>query len=156
MPWWRNQMLVGELLGAMGRETHNIAHDITVDDAVHFMAEKKAGALIIVEGGNPVGIFTESDLLRACVKCGGRLLAEIAIGDVMTNKLIVAGPGDEVAACIGMMLQTNIGCLPVEEDGKILGTLFLRDLMQYQIELLTVELNTLHEYFSDLQDAGAD
>ncbi len=120
------------------------------------MADKKAGALIILEGEEPTGIFTESDLVRTHVKFEGRPLASVGIREAMTNRLIVGETQYDIGKCLDIMLKTGVSCLPLVRDGRITCVVFLRDLLQHEIERLTAELNTLHEYLADLQDAGVD
>jgi CBS domain-containing protein len=149
-------MDVRTLLAKQRRGVHTISQGLTVEDAVRLMTEQRTPALIVLEGEKPIGILTEGDILRSYVKCNGRFLGEIGIADVMTTGLIVAQTHDQVGACLAMMLQSDIGCLPVVEDGRIVGMFYLRDLLQHQIEELTAELDMLHGYVASLQDAIRD
>lgn len=83
-------MRFDELLARIGPEPPTISHSSTMDEAVCLAAEKKNKALIVPEGVETVGIFTESDLVRTHVKLRGRPLTDVSIHEVMTNKLIVA------------------------------------------------------------------
>lgn len=149
-------MRLDEVLDRIGGTAHTVAHDSTVDDAVRLMAEQKARALIVMNGEEPVGIFTEGDLVRTHVKCGGRPLTDVGMREVMSDNLITAEIENETGECIGTMLGKGIGCLPIAREGRIAGMLYLRDLLRHEIEWLTAELSTLHEYLADLQDAVVD
>jgi CBS domain-containing protein len=149
-------MRLHELLATIGREIHTIAHDVSVEEAVRLMTEKNTGALLIVERGEPVGVFAENDLARAHMKCVGRPLSEIRIHDVMTRNVIAADSEDDLGVSIDRMLQSRIGYLPVVKEGRLIGVLLLRDLMRHRIESLSAELSALHEYLSDLQNAAVD
>lgn len=144
------------LLVGIGREVHTVTREVALHDAVRLMAEKQTDALIVVEGGEPVGIFTTSDLVRAHGMYGGRGFSGMRIDHVMTPKLIVADSGDEIGVSVDRMLQAQIGYLPVVKDGSIVGAFLLRDLLKHQVESLSAELSILQEYLSDLQNAMAD
>jgi CBS domain-containing protein len=149
-------MDVRALLAKQRRGVHTISHGLTVEDAVRLMTEKRTSALIVLEGEKPIGILTEGDILQSYAKCNGRFLGDIGIADVMTTGLIVAQTHDQVGSRLAMMLQSDIGCLPVVEDGTIVGMLYLRDLMQHRIEELTAELTMLQDYLASLEDAIRD
>jgi CBS domain-containing protein len=148
-----------ELRALLGKECvtpHTIPPGLPVEDAIRFMSEMKTPALIVVEQGEPVGVLTEADILQSCVQCGGPPFSGLEVADVMTRGPIVAEAKDEVGAGLAAMLESGIGCLPVVEDGRVVGILFLRDLVRHRIEELTAEIDMLHEYVASLQDAIRD
>lgn len=149
-------MRIDGMLARIGREPFTVSHKSTVDEAVRLMADKKTRALIILEGDEPAGIFTESDLVRTHVQFEGRPLTGVGIHEAMTSRLIVGETQHDIEKCLDIMTRTGVSCLPLVQDGGIACVLFLRDLLQHKIERLTAELNTLHEYLADLQDAGVD
>jgi CBS domain-containing protein len=149
-------MNVRALLVKAGREGHSIPSGLTVEDAVRLMTEKKTPALIVLEGEKPIGILTKGDILQTHVKCNGKPLGEIGVADAMTTGLIVAETKDEIDDRLATMLQSDIGCLPVVENGRIVGMLYLRDLLQHRIEELTAELTMLQDYLASLEDAIRD
>ncbi|MBW2009017.1 MAG: CBS domain-containing protein [Deltaproteobacteria bacterium] len=113
----------------------------SAEDAIRLMAEKHVSAVIVTEGGAPVGIFTERDVLRCYVKCGERPYDEIALKEAMTNKLIVGKPEDEVGQVISLMVE---------------GMVYLCDLLHDHVGTLSTEIRYLEEYLRDLQDAVTD
>ena len=149
-------MRVQELLDEKGREVCTLPGDRTVEDAINLMTDKKISAVMIMEEEHPIGIFTERDVIRCHVRYREKPFAEIKLNEVMTNKLIVAELQDEIRAAMSMMIRMDIRHLPVVKEGKIIGMLSIRDLVQRQVESLTAELHYLQEYISDLQDAGRD
>ncbi len=149
-------MSLRTLLGKRGCAAHTVPPDVPVSDAVRRMTEIGTRALVVVEAGAPAGILTESDILTCCVSAGERGLDAVRVADVMTSKPAVAEISDEVGVQLDRMLRSGIGCLPVVEDGKTVGVLFLQDLLQHRIEELNEELTMLHEYVASLQEAGLD
>lgn len=149
-------MRVRELLQDKGMALHIIPGDFTVREAISFMGGKNTSALIVAQGDQPMGIFTERDVIRCHLKHGEGAISEVNIQQAMTNKLIVAEPNDQIDKTLSLMIQTDIRHLPVTEDGKIIGMLTIRDLIQHYITSLTAELKYLQDYIADLQEAGRD
>jgi CBS domain-containing protein len=149
-------MRVEELLDEKGPGVQTISVELSVEDAIKHLTDKKISALIVMEGGHAVGIFTERDVLRAHVKYSGKAFDDIPMRDVMTNKLIVARPEDEISTTMCMMIQMDIRHLPVKREGKIIGMLSIRDLVHHQVNTLMAELRHLQQYIGDLHDANRD
>lgn len=149
-------MQIRRLLQDRGMAVHAVSSDLTVQDAIRWMAEKKTSALIVTQADKPLGIFTERDVMRCHLDHSEGAISQLSIQQVMTNKLIVAEPHDEIHRMISLMLQTDIRHLPVEEEGRIIGILHIRDLVQHCIASLTAELEHLQQYIADLQDAARD
>ena len=134
-------MKIQDILDQVGREVLRIDSGLSVEEAVNLMIDKDSSALIVTEGERPVGIFTERDVLCSYAKSKPKAFSEIGLKNVMTNKLIVARPEDEIGATISLMIQTSIRHLPV---------------VDFQVGNLSTELHYLEEYLSDLHDAGRD
>ncbi|MDP2157510.1 MAG: CBS domain-containing protein, partial [Nitrospirota bacterium] len=58
-------MLVKEILGPINTNIISIDKDKSVADAIYQMVENEVGALIVVDGEKPVGMFTERDVLKS-------------------------------------------------------------------------------------------
>ena len=104
----------------------------------------------------PGRTITESDIVRSCAANGGRGLEALSVVDVMTADPLVADVSDDVGSRLEVMLESGVGCLPVVEDGRHLGVLYLPDLLEHRIEALMEELGMLHEYVASLQEAILD
>jgi IMP dehydrogenase len=149
-------MKVHELLPHKSRPVHTLSGDQTVGDAINLMTAKKTSALIITEADHPVGIFAERDVFRAHIRDKTAAFSDILLKDAMTPKLLMAKMEDEVSAVMTMMIQADIKHMPVIKENEIVGLLTLADLIQYQINMLTDELQHLREYIEDLHHAGKD
>ncbi len=149
-------MQLNELLEDKGNEAHFLAAESSVESAIAYMAEKHVGALIITRGKQPIGIFTERDLIRCHTTHRGRPLEAINIQEVMTNKLIVIEARERVGAALAMMLKAGVSHLPVLRDGVVAAMLTLRDLAQHHLHALEAELTHLHDYMADFHEASRD
>ena len=149
-------MRVQDVIKRKRRVVCTIPAQRTVEDAIVQMTERRTSALIVMDGGQPVGIFTERDVLRCHVAWRHRLFREMPLTEAMTEKLIVAQPGDLVSSAMAMMIKADIRHLPVVEDRRIALMLTISDLVKHHVGELTAELHYLQEYITDLQDAVQD
>jgi CBS domain-containing protein len=109
----------------------------TVMDAAKEMKGEGVGSIIIVDDGMPVGIVTESDILRKVVAEGSHP-SEIAVEEIMSSPPITISPDAGVEEVIKLMGKNRIRRLPVMENGKLVGMVTERDLLQISPMLLDV------------------
>jgi CBS domain-containing protein len=121
---------VAEILRAKSH-THlfSVEPTTTVLEAAHLMAEKDIGALVVLKGGELVGIVTERDFVRR-VAALERSAYATTIEEVMTSNLFVVTPRDSNQYCMQLMTEKNLRHLPVLENGKLVGLLSIRDLVR--------------------------
>lgn len=121
------------------KEVISIAPHRPVFDALVVMAEYKIGALVVLDGEQLVGVFSERDYAREVI-LKGRSSKTTQISDVMTHKVLTAPPSDSVEQAMSLMSEKRIRHLPVTENGKVIGMLSIGDLVKetiiYQQELI--------------------
>jgi CBS domain-containing protein len=123
----------------------------TVLEAVEAMSKNRTGACVVVDSGELKGLFTERDVMSKVVL---RRLdpAKVKIGEVCTTTLITATPDTPEHKALRTMVDRHIRHLPIiDGDGKLVGMLSLRKLLQHRVEELSVKLESLHAFMS--QDA---
>ena len=138
---------VRQLLDAKGNSILSISSDSTVYDALVIMAEKHVGALLIMDAGHLVGIFSERDYARSVV-LKGKSSKDTPIKEVMTpgSLLITVNPGQTVEECLNLVSDKRIRHLPVLEDGKVIGVLSIGDLVKATIEYQQFLIQQLESY----------
>ncbi len=141
-------MKVRDLLETKGKDTVSIDVNSSVDDAIRSMNARKISAIIVMENGKTVGIFTERDVVRSYIASNGKTFKEIFVRDHMIKDLIVAVPGEDLHEVSATMVEKNIRHLPVVENGKVIGMLSIRDIIQTQVTKLTTEIHYLKDYIS--------
>jgi CBS domain-containing protein len=104
-----------------------IERGLNVSLAAGIMKERARGALIVVDGGKPVGIVTERDLVRR-VLAEGKNPSSTRVGDVASGSLISVGPEATVASAVDVMYKNAIRRLPVIEEGRLIGMITTTDL----------------------------
>lgn len=100
---------------------------ITVLEAAKLMRERKIGNVIVVEKKHPIGILTESDILKKIV-AEGKNANEILVEEVMSTPIIVADPYIPVEEAMKTMGKCNIRRLPVVENGELIGIITHKDI----------------------------
>ena len=139
--------LVQHLLDTKGRQIIGIAPDASVFDAIKLMAEKAVGALLVMEGGELLGIITERDYARKVI-IKNRSSETTRVEEIMTTGLTTASSGQSIDECMAMMSQRSIRHLPVVDDGMVVGVISMRDLVQAIIAGQQEEIEQLESYIS--------
>ncbi len=118
----------------------------TVYDAIHQMVNHNIGAVLVVsEEENLVGIFTERDILKECVRRSDKLKTT-SIESVMTTDLIIGLPGDDVDYIMGIMTENKVRHIPILEDKHIMGIVSIGDLVKSQLHDAHYENRYLKDY----------
>jgi CBS domain-containing protein len=96
--------------------------------AMHLMADKNIGFLVVVENVAIVGVLSERDCVRRLVLVGKSPEAA-AVGDIMVRTVVKAEMGNTFADCLKLMHEHRIRHLPVVQDGVAVGVVSIRDLL---------------------------
>ena len=112
---------------AMKTNLVKVTPKTTVLDAAKLMKKRKIGNVIIVENNQPVGIITESDILKKVV-AEGKNAGDVLVEEVMSTPIVVADPYISLEDAMKMMGKCNIRRLPVIENGKLIGIITQRDI----------------------------
>lgn len=118
-----------ELLAAKQPGVHSVSITATVLDALRVMAEKDVGAVVVLDGERLVGILTERDYARKGI-LAGRAAKDTPIREIMSENVVCVTPTHTVEQCMALMTERRIRHLPVIENGKLIGLLSMRDLVQ--------------------------
>jgi CBS domain-containing protein len=126
----------------------SVRPDFTVMDAVRVMARDKVGAVTVVEEGELKGIFTERDLMLRVVN-EVRDPAVTLIRDVMTAEVMTVTETSSPEEATRVMLAGHLRHLPVLRDGKVLGLLSIRALLENELQDLSREVSALEQYMAN-------
>jgi CBS domain-containing protein len=121
------------------KEVISIAPHRPVFDALVIMAEYKIGALVVLDSEKLVGIFSERDYAREVI-LKGRSSKTTQVTEVMTHKVLSAGPNDSVEQGMSIMADHHVRHLPVVVNDNVIGMLSIGDLVKetlsYQQDLI--------------------
>ncbi len=90
--------------------------------AVQAMADSRVSSVVVIEGENPVGIFTGHDLLDRVMK-ENRDPSEVKVKEIMSKPLITVGSGDPISAAVEKLHYFGIGHLVVMDEERLVGVL---------------------------------
>lgn len=138
---------VRQLLEAKAPEIFAIGPDSPVIEAIRLMAEKRIGAVLVIEGGRLVGILSERDYARKIV-LQGRSSADTPVRTIMTAQVITVGLDDSADHCMQIVTDHRIRHLPVVHNGQVLGVVSIGDLVKAVIEDQQLELDQLQRYIA--------
>src|SRR4030067_229772 len=111
---------VREMIRKKGEEVWSVASDAKVFEALKLMADKNAGAVLVINDSRVVGILSERDCVRR-LDLQGRASRETKVEGIMTTKDLYAEAGQSLSECVAIMIDKNIRHLPVYEEGKLIG-----------------------------------
>ena len=138
---------VRQLLDTKSPEIHSISPDAPVIDAIRLMAERRIGALLVMEGPRLAGILSERDYARKIV-LQGRSSKDTPVRDIMTADVVCISPQDTSDQCMQLVTDSRIRHLPVVENGQVVGVISIGDLVKATIEAQRQELDHLQRYIA--------
>jgi CBS domain-containing protein len=123
--------------------------DASVQDAVMVMARDRVGAVVVLEKGALIGIFSERDVMLRVVK-PGRDTATTLVRDVMTTEVKTVTEATSFEEATAVMLVEHLRHLPVlGSDGSLLGLLSMRALLEERMQDLIREVSSLEQYMAN-------
>jgi len=129
------------------REPYSLRASASVLEAAEFMAERKIGAVCVLNEDKLIGVFSERDLLSRVVVLR-RDAATIRLGEVISELRAVIRCDETPHQALERMEKIGSRHLPVVDGEKFVGMLSIRDLLRVQLSEQGDELKLLHEYIS--------
>jgi CBS domain-containing protein len=136
---------VKDLMKVGNTSTVTIAPTDTVYRALQLMAENNVGSVVVCDGDQMVGIFTERDYCRKIILMG-RSSLNTPVGEIMTKNMITVGREQTLEECLDLMNKYYIRHLPVADNGKLVGVVSMRDVMQMIISMKEDRIERLENY----------
>jgi CBS domain-containing protein len=119
---------VSELLKKRDGTLWHLRPDETVYAALEALARHEVGAMMVMEGGRLVGVFSERDYTRK-IALQGRNSKETLVRDIMTRDVLYVTPDTGTNRCMQLMSEKKIRHLPVLEGQTVIGMISIRDIM---------------------------
>lgn len=135
------------ILKSKGDSVWSVGPDDSVFEALRIMADKGVGALLVLQEGRVVGIFSERDYARKGI-LEGRASKDTPVRDVMTERVVYVAPGQTLEECLALMTDKRIRHLPVMEDDELLGVVSIGDLVKGIIDHQKFLIQQLEHYVS--------
>lgn len=116
----------------------------TVLDALKLMAEQKIGAVLVVEAGKIVGIFSERDFARKAAD--GAVSLQSPVNDVMVGAVYYVTPDQSVESCMALMTAKRFRHLPVLDGDKLVGVISIGDVVRQLMLEKDMTIQSLEDY----------
>jgi len=138
---------VRQVLEEKGRGVQTVTPESTVFDALRRMADADVGALVVAEGDEVVGLFSERDYARKVI-LHGKASKNIPVEEIMTRRVVCVGPDQRMDACMGLMTRERVRHLPVLEEQRLAGIISIGDVVKAIIEDQQLTIAELEHYIT--------
>ena len=138
---------VKNIIQNKSKSIYSVTPQTSVLDALQVMMDKNISALLVTEGPELKGIFTERDYARKII-LQGKASKETSIQEVMTAKLETVKLNTSIEHCMQIMTKQHIRHLPIVEDGIVVGMISIGDLVKFIIEDQKQTIEQLQNYIS--------
>lgn len=141
-------MTVARILAEKGRSVVTVEPHRTLDEAIHILAEKRIGAIVVGDAeGAVLGILSERDIIRALARQGaGAFDAPISLH--MTDKVTTCTRASSVEEVMQMMTDGRFRHVPVVEDGHLVGLVSIGDVVKRRIAAVEAEHQAMRDYIT--------
>jgi CBS domain-containing protein len=119
---------VASLLAKRDGTLWHVRPEETVFEALKLLADYEVGALMVMEGGRLVGVFSERDYTRK-IALQGRNSKETLVRDIMTTQVRTVTSDTGTRDCMALMSEYKFRHLPVVDGGTVLGMISIRDIL---------------------------
>ena len=138
-------MTVRAILDTKGHQIQSVEPDARLSAAIKILAERKIGAVLVMNKGHIEGILSERDIVRVLGARGAAVLDE-PVSEVMTRKVISCKQSDTVAAIMEMMTSGKFRHLPVLEGERVVGLISIGDIVKWRVREYESEQEALRDY----------
>jgi CBS domain-containing protein len=138
---------VGDILASKGHEIWAVAPGTSVFDALQLMADKRIGAVLVVEGRELVGVFSERDYARKIILLG-KSSRQTPVDDIMSRELVCVDPDQLTADCMRLMTENRVRHLPVMSGRELQGIITIGDVVKAIIAEKEEEIEQLQHYIT--------
>jgi len=135
------------VLAQKGGAVHSVSGEATIYEALVIMSEKRIGALLVLDGSELVGIFSERDYARKVILVG-RSSKDMKVREIMSSPVVTVEPSTTIDECMQHMTGRRCRHLPVIADGEIVGVVSLGDLVHWIISKQKRTIDDLEDYIS--------
>ena len=138
-------MTVRSILDTKGHQIVSLEPEAKLSAAVKTLAERKIGAVLVMQAGRIEGILSERDVVRVLGERGAAVLEE-PVSAVMTRKVVNCKQSDTVSAIMEMMTHGKFRHLPVLDGERVVGLISIGDIVKWRVQEYEREQEALREY----------
>jgi CBS domain-containing protein len=142
-------MTIAAILQNKGSEVLMVRGDTPVHAAVALLAERKIGALPVVEDGRVRGIMSERDIIY-CLKSDGAAVLDWTVERIMTAPAITVTLDTEIMSALSLMTRRRIRHLPVVDGEALIGLVSIGDLVKFRMDKIEAEAAAMLSYIQSV------
>ena len=139
--------IIKDLLRSKNRKLITVSSEASIFDVLKIMAESNIGCLIVLEGDNYVGMFTERDYARKII-LEGRSSDTTTVNEIMISDIPILNNTDTIELCSKIMTENTIRYLPVFENNQLINLISQSDIIKYTIESQKSLIEHLQNYMN--------
>jgi CBS domain-containing protein len=139
--------IIKDLLLSKNRKLITVSSTASIFDALKIMAEANIGCLIVLEGDNYVGMFTERDYARKIV-LEGRSSDTTTVNEIMISDIPKLNSNDTIELCSKIMTEKIVRYLPIFENNQLVNLISQSDIIKYTIDSQKSLIEHLQDYMN--------
>lgn len=127
----------------MAAPVFSVGAEASISEVINLMREKKVKHIPVTAEGVLLGVISDRDIKQHSPSKGtsldifelNYLLAKTKAREIMKSKVLTTSPETPVEEAAMALYDNNIGCLPVVENGKLVGIISDRDMYRVLVEI---------------------
>jgi CBS domain-containing protein len=145
---WAYSVTVETILAKKGRDVLTVKPEQTVGETARLLDEKRIGSVLAMRpDGSIAGVVSERDIVRGIAKIGPQVL-ERPVTEIMTAKVVVCSPKDDMVNVMACMTDRRVRHLPVLDGDTLVGIISIGDVVKARMADLENESESLREYIA--------
>jgi CBS domain-containing protein len=138
---------IATLLAGKGRALHAVPTNVTVIEAVQKMNQHKVGAVLVMNGEQLAGIFTERDVLTRVI-AANLDPKSTPITKAMSANVLTVAPEATVQEVMDIFAEKRCRHLPVIQHGALIGLISIGDVSRWVANAHRAEAESLRQYIA--------
>ncbi len=129
------------------RPCHTVTSNAPLSEVIQVLTEHNIGAVVVENGaGGVAGIISERDIVRQMSKTAD--IGDLAAADIMTRDVVTVTPATLSSEMMQIMSDHNCRHLPIMADGKLVGVVSNRDVMNRTLEKYKNEAEAMRAFIN--------
>ena len=139
----------------MVEDVISVSEKATVREAAELMNKNEIGCLVVVKKGKPVGIVTETDMVKRVIL---KLVdpEKTKVSEIMSEPLVFGNPQMGVDEASKIMQRQKIKKLPVVEKDRLVGLVTTTDIVRspevMKMMIRAIKRNLIRDIIMSIQE----
>lgn len=148
---WAHRVTVATILSEKGNEVITVSPDALVLDTVRLLRKHRIGSVLALRpDGKIAGVVSERDIVKGLAQSGPAVLQQ-PVSSIMTEKVVVCHPEDNMLLVMSCMTDRRVRHLPVMDHDRLVGIVSIGDVVKTRMAELQEESDTLRNYIEARQ-----